>query len=174
MTRRVLLFAAVQSFVAVSGRAQVSTPPAAVTSGGAPRGVTLALTEYNRLSDLASSASAATPPVAAVLSTADLRVRVEPEDGSFRPASDSGPFSAALRMPVVPVAVRNTEASSANAGLQSLVERYRSESGERRVMGALPVDISVPGYGPSTFLASELTPEGQSVSVSFKVKHVRQ
>src|SRR5215471_6780630 len=77
MTRRVLLFAAVLSFVAVSGRAQVSTPPAAVTSGGAPRGVTLALTEYNRLSDLASSASAATPPVAAVLSTADLRVRVD-------------------------------------------------------------------------------------------------
>ena len=101
-------------------------------------------------------------------------LRVESEDGTFRPASDSGPFSAALRMSAAPAVARRYEVGSANAGLQGLVERYRSESGERRVMGALPVDISVPVWGPSVFLASELTPEGQPVVVAFKVKHVRQ
>src|SRR5262245_62348428 len=43
------------------------------------RAVTLSLTEYNRLIDLASRppATPAPPPVASVLSSADLRVRVE-------------------------------------------------------------------------------------------------
>ena len=57
-----------------------------------PRTVTLALTEYNRLIDLANrpSQGPAPPPVAAVLESADLRVRVERDTvrGVFNVAGD--------------------------------------------------------------------------------------
>src|SRR2546425_856782 len=63
-------------FVAFAHAALAQQPP---KPNDSPRAVTLSLAEYNRLIDLASrpSAAPAPAPVAAVLSSADLRVRVE-------------------------------------------------------------------------------------------------
>lgn len=44
---------------------------------------------------------------------------------------------------------------------QALIEGFRSKSDAGRVAGILPVDISFPEIGPSVFLVSELTSEGQ-------------
>src|SRR5262245_4467438 len=68
------LFAVLFALIAQTSIAQ--QPPRPNDSSGA---VTLSLTEYNRLIDLASRppATPAPPPVASVLSSADLRVRVE-------------------------------------------------------------------------------------------------
>ena len=44
-------------------------------------------------------------------------------------------------------------------GLQALVDRYRKDAGGRTVVGTLPVHVSFPTFGPSVFLASELTAE---------------
>ncbi len=59
-------------------------PPVRTTDVARPdasRSVTLPLAEYNRLMDLANrpSSASATPPVGAVLSSADLRIRVDRE-----------------------------------------------------------------------------------------------
>src|SRR5436309_88123 len=61
---------------ATLARAAAAQPPRPADS---PRTVTLALGEYNRLIDLASRPpqGPSVPPVAAVLASADLRVRVE-------------------------------------------------------------------------------------------------
>jgi hypothetical protein len=70
-------------FVVVAS-ASAQQPPRPVD---APRSVTLTLTEYNRLIDLAnrSAQDPGAPPVAAVLSAADLRVSVDRENarGTF-------------------------------------------------------------------------------------------
>ena len=49
----------------------------------------------------------------------------------------------------------------AAAGLQALVDRFRNEAGGRTVVGTLPVHVMFPAFGPSLFLASELTAESQ-------------
>jgi hypothetical protein len=61
---------------AMAHAALAQQPPRPIET---PRAVTLSLTEYNRLLDLASRQPANTlvPPVAAVVASADLRVRVE-------------------------------------------------------------------------------------------------
>src|SRR6476661_8056469 len=61
--------------VAQNARAQVAAPP----NSQPPRSVTLTLAEYNRLLDLGTRPTAAPPaaPVAAVLSNAEMTVRVE-------------------------------------------------------------------------------------------------
>jgi hypothetical protein len=60
--------------VAASAEAQQTSRP-----NDTPRSVTLSLAEYNRMLDLANRPAVTTtpPPVAAVLSTADMRVRVD-------------------------------------------------------------------------------------------------
>ena len=51
------------------------------------------------------------------------------------------------------------------AGLQLLVDRFRNETGGRIVVGSLPIDLTFPSFGPSIFLASELTAEARALSV---------
>jgi hypothetical protein len=68
----------------VIARMAGAQPPVRTTDVARPdasRSVTLPLAEYNRLMDLANrpSSTSATPPVGAVLSSADLRVRVDRE-----------------------------------------------------------------------------------------------
>src|SRR5262245_31482515 len=67
-------FAALFALIADTSVAQVPPRPTEPS-----RAVTLSLTEYNRLLDLANRPTQppAVPPVASVLSSADLRVRVE-------------------------------------------------------------------------------------------------
>ena len=102
------------------------------------------------------------------------RYRVELQPGTFRPEEDSGPFADALRRAaattVTPAAPVDDARSSAR--LQALVDRFRAESGGRTSAGALPVNVTFPQFGPSMFLASELTAESQAphVELSFKRK----
>jgi len=105
------------------------------------------------------------------------RFRVEPQLGPFRADSDPGPFAAALRPtpplpPAAPVAERSSE-RGATGGLQALVDRFKNEPGGRIVVGSLPVRASFPAFGPSVFLASELTAEASTPSVDLFVRRVK-
>jgi hypothetical protein len=99
------------------------------------------------------------------------------QPGVFRPDEDRGPFAEALRRPAVPppapAPAPAAEREMASAGLQRLVDRFRVESGERTVTGILPVDIDVPDFGPSVFLAAELTAESRAPSIELAVKRAR-
>jgi hypothetical protein len=46
-----------------------------------------------------------------------------------------------------------------------LVDRFRNEAGGRTVVGTLPVHVTFPQFGPSVFLASELTAESTAPSI---------
>jgi hypothetical protein len=115
-----------------------------------------------------------------------FQVALQP--GAFRTEQDRGPFAEALRRPVQPPppppppapaaaaeALRGSAASRIGSpdGLQALVDRFRSESGERTVVGILPVEVNVPEFGPSVFLAAELTAESRAPSFELAVRRAR-
>ncbi len=50
---------------------------------------------------------------------------------------------------------------------QALLDKYRAKSAGGKVAGILPVGISFPVFGPSTFLVSELTAENQAPVADF-------
>jgi hypothetical protein len=97
------------------------------------------------------------------------RFRIEPQPGAFRVAADPGPMAdlaaAKVASPPSPLTAPIKEADAAAAGLQQLASQYRDQSGGRTVVGALPVHVTFPPFGPSLFLASELTAEGATPSV---------
>jgi len=102
------------------------------------------------------------------------RFRVELQPGAFRLQNDPGPFAEALRQPLAPIAKEASERDErAAAGLQALVDRFQSGSGGRTVIGALPVHVTFPKFGPSIFLASELTAETRASSLELVFKQVR-
>src|SRR5262245_570005 len=104
------------------------------------------------------------------------RFRVDPQLGSFRIESDPGPFAPALRPPPPPPATAMTPRSpqsGAAGGLQALVDRFKNETGGRVVVGSLPVRASFPPFGPSVFLAAELTAEASAPSVDLFVRRVK-
>lgn len=99
------------------------------------------------------------------------RFRIELASGVFRVENDPGPYAEALRPPASPPApVLRDNNQRADAKLQELVDRFRTEAGGRAIVGALPVNVPFPIFGPSMFLASELTAEsrGPSVELTFK------
>jgi hypothetical protein len=100
------------------------------------------------------------------------RFHVDPQPGPFRIETDPGVFAEALRRPpAAPVVMdKRTQGDRGAAGLQALVDRFRNESGGRSVVGSLPVRIDFPVFGPSIFLASELTAEaaGPCIDLSYK------
>src|SRR5262249_54527836 len=102
------------------------------------------------------------------------RYRVELQPGTFRMEEDSGPFAEALRREPTTIVTARAPVVDAQstAGLQALIDRFRAESGGRTVAGALPVNVTFPEFGPSMFLASELTAESQApqVELSFRRK----
>jgi hypothetical protein len=102
--------------------------------------------------------------------------RVELEPGAFRSESDPGPVAEALRRPepaALSVSVDRLQDAAA-AKLQTLIDRFRNETGsERRVVGTLPVAVAVPDFGPSIFLAAELTAETQAPRFALAVKRTR-
>ncbi|PYR18587.1 MAG: hypothetical protein DMF94_19415 [Acidobacteria bacterium] len=103
------------------------------------------------------------------------RFRVEPQPGSFRVESDPGPFAEALRQPIAAIARDAGERDKrAAAGLQGLVDRFRNEPAGRMVLGSLPVHVSFPPFGPSIFMASELTAEARAPSVDLAFKRTRK
>jgi hypothetical protein len=102
------------------------------------------------------------------------RFRVEPHVGSFRVEADPGLFAEALRQGTPPIATAKGDRDNrAAAGLQALVDRFRNETGGRTVIGSLPVHVAFPTFGPSIFLASELTAEASSPSVELAYKRAR-
>ncbi len=102
------------------------------------------------------------------------RFRVDPEPGSFRAENDAGPFAEVLRpaatlsfataSPAPPASARGRDEQAA-AGLQALADRFTTQAGTRTIVGALPVRVAFPTFGPSIFLASELTAEARMPSV---------
>jgi hypothetical protein len=102
------------------------------------------------------------------------RFRVEPQAGSFRVESDPGPFAEALRQPAAqPSADKPKDLDRAAAGLQALADKFRNQPGGRSVVGSLPVHVAFPTFGPSMFMASELTAEASSPSVELAYKRAR-
>jgi hypothetical protein len=98
------------------------------------------------------------------------RFRIALQAGAFRVEDDPGPFAEALRTVPVPPAMWNPAAPQLRtevSGLQALVDRFRTEAGGRTVLGALPVHVTFPTFGASTFLASELTAESLAPSIEF-------
>ena len=94
------------------------------------------------------------------------RFRVALQPGTFRIEDDPGPFAEALRSPAseTPASTRGQERRVVS-GLQALVDRFRTEAGGRTVAGTLPVHVTFPLFGPSLFLASELTADSHAPSV---------
>jgi hypothetical protein len=104
------------------------------------------------------------------------RFHIEPQAGTFRVEADPGPLAEALRQspaaaPVV--ADKKVQGDRVAAGLQTLVDRFRSESGGRSVVGSLPVHVAFPAFGPSIFLAAELTAEAAAPCVELAYRRTK-
>jgi hypothetical protein len=98
------------------------------------------------------------------------RFRVEPRAGAFRVATDSGPWSAALRDGVpAPAAVPAPPPAAVRRELQALVDKYQKEA-ERMRPGSIPIEVTFPDFGHEMFLAAELTAETQGPSLDFGYK----
>ena len=108
------------------------------------------------------------------------RFRAEPQLGALRVDSDPGPFTPALRAfnapppppPAAAPAPLRAERGAAG-GLDALVDRFKNDPNARIVVGSLPVRASFPSFGPSMYLASELTAETIAPSVDLLVKRVK-
>ena len=100
-----------------------------------------------------------------------FRVTVEP--GSFRTEAYAAPTSAAFEQPMLPAAsagkvtermitVMNKELNDKDdQSTQTLIDKFQEKSRSGRIAGILPIGVDFPAYGPSTYLVSELTSEGQ-------------
>ena len=96
------------------------------------------------------------------------------QPGAFRLEDDPGPFAEALRNPSSrPIATGKAADERGASGLQALVDRFRAETGGRTVAGALPVHVAFPIFGPSLFVASELTAEAQAPSLELGFKRTK-
>ena len=100
-----------------------------------------------------------------------FRVTVEP--GSFRTEAYAAPTSAAFEhaLPSTGSAGKVTERmitgmnkelnDKDDQSTQILIDKFQEKSRSGRVAGILPIGVDFPAYGPSTYLVSELTSEGQ-------------
>jgi hypothetical protein len=98
------------------------------------------------------------------------RFRITPEPGSFRPETDNGPFTTALRADVAPAPERDHVTAGTPSAVGDLVAEYRRESAGRTIAGPLPARVAFPRFGPSLFLMSELTGELHAPSIEFSYK----
>lgn len=106
------------------------------------------------------------------------RYRVDLQPGAFHVENDSGPFAEALRqtspaprLASPAVAARDQRTA---AGLQQLVDQFKRESDNRMVTGGLPVNVTFPVFGPSLFLASELTAETRAPLVELAFRRIKK
>jgi hypothetical protein len=107
------------------------------------------------------------------------RFGVEAKAGAFRVETDPGPWSAALRSPhsyaappPPPPAPRAATAPSENEKeFRAALDQLKQEAGRVR-QGVVPVAISFPAFGPSLFLAAELTPESQAPALDIQVRSI--
>jgi hypothetical protein len=118
------------------------------------------------------------------------RFAIETKPGVFRTEVDAGPWSAVLRSPshrtetvsvtaapapppATPPPPGGDAAKSVDREYfgQTLMDRYRRELG-RTTAGVIPVNVTVPGVGPSFFAVAELTPESHAPALELRYKQV--
>ncbi len=99
--------------------------------------------------------------------------RVTAEPGPFRTEAYANPTSAAFNLPVPPPPPPPASAGPAivmqspedqrheKDDTQALIDKFQMKSKTGRVTGILPIGVDFPAFGPSTYLVSELTSEGQ-------------
>ena len=102
--------------------------------------------------------------------------RVTAEPGPFRTEAYANPISVALNLtpPPPPPAASIVNGAIAIGGpasldlrnqkddsTQALIDKFQMKSRAGRVIGILPIGVEFPAFGPSTYLVSELTSEGQ-------------
>lgn len=104
--------------------------------------------------------------------------RINAEHGAFREDTYAPPSSPAFH-PAQPVSIiTGVPAVSLIDGdkvrddkdeqsTQRLIDEFRTKSKAGRVAGILPVSVDFPAFGPSTYLVSELTTEGQFPAADF-------
>lgn len=95
------------------------------------------------------------------------------EPGSFRTEAYAAPTSPAFEQapPPAPSAGKVTDRTitgmnkeikeTDDQSTQTLIDKFQEKSRSGRVAGILPIGVDFPAYGPSTYLVSELTSEGQ-------------
>lgn len=111
------------------------------------------------------------------------RFKITPETGAFRLEPYAEPSAAVLSSfappppppPAPPPLKKAADADDrsksraeekAKDESQGLVERFQKEGRVARVAGTLPVQVPFPSLGPSVFLVSELTAEGQAPGIA--------
>ena len=101
------------------------------------------------------------------------RYTIDVKPGVFRPTTDPGPFSAALRSPAMassppPPPARPADDREAR-DMNVLLDKLQKEAGHTRE-GAIPIAIAFPSIGPSLFFEAELTAEAQSPSLALEYR----
>jgi hypothetical protein len=95
--------------------------------------------------------------------------RLTMDPGAFRAQEYEAPVSEVLNVSSVfqgpDLRVNGTPAST---GTQALIDGYRNRVANSRSAPALPAKVTFPSVGPTVFLVSELTGEGQGAVVEFE------
>jgi hypothetical protein len=113
------------------------------------------------------------------------RFQIETRPGVFRLEQDSGPWSVGLKAgpppvpsppppPPAPALEASGQASKSaredsSKTMQVLVDKFEKQAGRTR-QGAVPIDVVFPEFGPSIFLAAELTAERQPPSLEIEYR----
>jgi hypothetical protein len=101
------------------------------------------------------------------------RYHLELQPGVFRPSTDPGPWSAAIRNPggsatpappAPPPPPSGAETASDVTVMDIRKDAYRS------LAGVVPVDVLLPPFGATLFAAAELTPENRAPALDVKYK----
>lgn len=105
--------------------------------------------------------------------------RVKADPGAFRVEPYAVPASAAFN-PAPPMVVGGpvptpefdrpqeyAKEKKDEEATQALVDKFRRKSESGKVTGILPIGVSFPAFGPSIYLAAELTGENQAASADF-------
>jgi len=112
--------------------------------------------------------------------------KVTAEPGAFRGDTYSPPASPALTAAASSppederaagtgqLAQQRFANAAQNTAMQSLVDRYRAESGARRGPGFGAVSIGFPAVGPSLYFVSELTAEGRAPALSLNYQQEKK
>jgi hypothetical protein len=99
--------------------------------------------------------------------------------GELREQPYAPPSSEAFRLAPAPRALGvdkradRQKAERNSDALQGLVDRYQKEARSGRVAGVLPVEVAFPAFGPSLYLAGELTAEGRAPDVDLVYRQTK-
>jgi hypothetical protein len=93
--------------------------------------------------------------------------------GMNTPANLTPEMVSEFKVNVAPVdAEMGRGSSQIQPNTKALVDEYRTQSREGKRAGILPIQLSFPAYGPSVFLASELTAENKTavIGISYEME----